>query len=73
MPLSLVRLATDLLGEERALLASSRPLGEPPELDEFPSSPEPELELLLLELLPLVYMRLESTEPLGDGGKPKHG
>lgn len=62
-----------MLGEERALLASSRRLGEPPELDEFPSSPEPELELQLLELLPLVYMRLESCEPLGEGGKPKQG
>lgn len=52
----LVRVATDLLGELRALPPSSRPLGDPPEHDEFPSSPDPELELLLL----LVYIREES-------------
>lgn len=54
----LVRVATDLLGELRALPPSSRPLGDPPEHDEFPSSPDPELELLLLLLL--VYIREES-------------
>lgn len=61
-PYLLVRLATDLLGEERALLTSSRRLGEPPELDVLPSSPDPELELQLLELelLVLMYMRPES-------------
>lgn len=67
----LVRVATDLLGELRALPPSSRPLGDPLEHDEFPSSPDPELELLLL----LVYMREESCDPLGDGGneEPKQG
>ena len=60
-----------MFGELRALVPSSRPLGDPPEHEEFPSSPEPELLLLLL----LVYMREESWEPLGEGGKdePKHG
>lgn len=69
----LVRVATDLLGELRALPPSSRPLGDPLEHDEFPSSPDPELELLLLLLL--VYMREESWDPLGDGGneEPKQG
>lgn len=72
----LVRVATDLLGELRALPPSSRPLGDPLEHDEFPSSPDPELELLLLLLLLLlVYMREESWDPLGDGGneEPKQG
>lgn len=66
-------MATDLLGELRALPPSSRPLGDPLEHDEFPSSPDPELELLLLLLL--VYMREESWDPLGDGGneEPKQG
>lgn len=68
---SLVRVATDLFGELYVMLLSSRPLGEPPELDELPSSPNAEL----LELLLLVYIREESWEPLGEGGKddPKHG
>lgn len=83
---SLVRLATDLLGEARAVklmlrVSSVRPLGETPELGERPpSSPDPELELPELELelelpLELVYMREESWEPLGEGGKaePKQG
>ena len=69
-PYLLVRLATDLLGEERTLVRSSRRLGDPAELEELPSSPDPELELLLLLL---VYMREESWEPLGEGGKPKQG
>lgn len=62
-------MATDLLGELRALPPSSRPLGDPPEHDELPSSPE--LELLLL----LVYIREESWDPLGEGGneEPKQG
>lgn len=61
-------MATDLFGELRALPPSSRPLGDPPEHEELPSSPDPELELLLL-----VYMREESWDPLGDGGNPKQG
>lgn len=65
-------MATDLLGELRALPTSSRPLGDPPEHDELPSSPDPELELLLLLL---VYIREESWDPLGEGGneEPKQG
>lgn len=68
---SLVRVATDLLGELYVTLLSSRPLGDAPELDELPSSPHAEL----LELLLLVYIRVESWELLGEGGKndPKHG
>lgn len=49
----LVRAATDLLGELYVILLSSRPLGDPPELEELPSSPHAEL----LELLLLVYIR----------------
>lgn len=68
---SLVRVATDLFGELYVMLLSSRPLGDPPELEELPSSPHAEL----LELLLLVYIREESWEPLGEDGKddPKHG
>lgn len=68
---SLVRVATDLFGELYVMLLSSHPLGDPPELDELPSSPHAEL----LELLLLVYIREESWEPLGEGGKddPKQG
>lgn len=53
------------------MLFSSEPIGDPPELKEFPSSPQAEL----LELLLLVYIRKDSWEPFGDGGKddPKQG
>lgn len=63
-------MATDLFDELYEFWLSSCRLGDPPELDEFPSSPEPELLLLLL-----AYVRVESWEPLGEGGKddPKHG
>lgn len=49
---SLVRLATDLLVEQREMLLSLRPLGlgDPPEPEEeLPSSPLEELELPLPE------------------------
>ena len=47
----LVRLATDLLGEERKELESSRRRGDPPELEEEEAAssaaePEPKLPLL---------------------------